>query len=118
VKAVEVAVREAAGLGARDIGKDLMRKAVEVNGGPLTDMEVEPAERQARSDLFAGAIGSYNNPHSHRNAALDDPDEGRRDHHAREPSPTDRRCARRSEAGYHESTPLMIGRVPRAGSSA
>jgi len=75
MKAVEVAVRDAADLSARDIGKDLMRKAFEVNGGPLTDMQVEPAERQARSDLFAGAIGSYKNPHSHRNVALDDPDE-------------------------------------------
>ena len=74
-KAVEVAVREAAGLKAADIGKDLMRKAFDVKNGPLTDLTVEPAERQARSDLFAGAIGSYKNPHSHRNVALDDPDE-------------------------------------------
>ncbi len=75
MKAVEVAVREAAGFAAADIGKDLMRKAFDVKGGPLTDLTVEPAERQARSDLFAGAIGSYKNPHSHRNVALDDPDE-------------------------------------------
>lgn len=75
MKAVEVVVREAAGLVPGDIGKDLMRKAFAVDGGPLTDMAVEPAERQARSDLFAGAIGSYKNPHSHRNVALDDPDE-------------------------------------------
>ncbi len=75
MKAVEVSVRDAAGLGAKDIGKDLMRKAFDVNAGPLTDMQAEPAERQARSDLFAGAMGSYKNPHSHRNVALDDPDE-------------------------------------------
>ena len=75
MKAVEVAVREAAGLLAADIGKDLMRKAFAVNSGALTDMTTAPAEQQARSDLFAGAIGSYKNPHSHRNVALDHPDE-------------------------------------------
>jgi uncharacterized protein (TIGR02391 family) len=75
MKAVEVAVRDAAGLTAKDIGKDLMRTAFDVKVGPLTDLQADPAERQARSDLFAGAIGSYKNPHSHRNVALDDPDE-------------------------------------------
>jgi uncharacterized protein (TIGR02391 family) len=75
MKAVEVAVREAAGLSLADIGKDLMRKAFDVKNGPLTDMTAEPAERQARSDLFAGAIGSYKNPHSHRDVRLDDPAE-------------------------------------------
>jgi hypothetical protein len=52
-----------------------MRKAFDVKIGPLTDHKAEPAEKQARSDLFAGAIGSYKNPHSHRNVDLDDPDE-------------------------------------------
>lgn len=75
MKAVEVAVREAAGFEARDIGTDLMRKAFNVDNGPLTDTTAEKSERQSRSDLFAGAIGSYKNPHSHRNVALDDPDE-------------------------------------------
>ena len=71
MKAVEVAVREAAGLTAGDIGKDLMRKAFHVETGRLTDITAEPGERQARSDLFAGAMDSYKNPHSHRNVALD-----------------------------------------------
>jgi len=74
MKAVEVAVREAAGLAA-DLGTDLIRKAFNVESGALTDASVGRAERQARSDLFAGAIGSYKNPHSHRYVDLEDPDE-------------------------------------------
>jgi uncharacterized protein (TIGR02391 family) len=75
MKAVEVAVRDAASLTAKDIGISLMRAAFAPDNGPLTDMSAEKAERQARGDLFAGAIGSYKNPHSHRNVNLDDPDE-------------------------------------------
>jgi len=75
MKAVEVAVRAAAGLTSKDIGTGLMRKAFEPDTGPLTDMNTEKAEREARSHLFTGAIGSYKNPHSHRYVALDDPDE-------------------------------------------
>jgi uncharacterized protein (TIGR02391 family) len=70
-KEVEVAVREAAGLGPSDIGVPLMRKAFAKDGGPLTDPDREGGERQAISDLFAGAIGSYKNPHSHREVELD-----------------------------------------------
>jgi uncharacterized protein (TIGR02391 family) len=75
MKSVEVAVREAARLAKGDIGVALMRKAFDVDNGPLTDVMAERAERQARSDLFAGAIGSYKNPHSHRDVNLDDPAE-------------------------------------------
>jgi uncharacterized protein (TIGR02391 family) len=75
MKAVEVAVREIAGLSAADLGVGLMRKAFHVDSGPLTDQSAEPGERQARSDLFAGAIGSYKNPQSHRDVDLDDPAE-------------------------------------------
>ena len=75
MKAVEVAVRDAAGLLPADIGTKLMRKAFDTENGPLTDKAAEQGERQARSDLFAGAIGSYKNPHSHRNVVLDDPEE-------------------------------------------
>jgi len=75
MKAVEVAVREASGLPAKEIGTNLMRSAFDSQTGPLTDAAAEKAEREARSALFAGVIGSYKNPHSHRNVALDDPDE-------------------------------------------
>jgi hypothetical protein len=62
-------------LTAKDIGTNLIRKAFDPEVGQLTDMSAEKAEREARSHLFTGAIGSYKNPHSHRNVALDDPDE-------------------------------------------
>lgn len=63
---VEIAVREAGGYTETDYGVDLMRKAFHVQNGSLTDPNQQQAERQARSDLFAGAIGSYKNPLSHR----------------------------------------------------
>ncbi len=75
MKAVEVAVRETAKLGPGDIGRDLMRTAFALEHGPLTDRSAERGEQQGLSDLFAGAIGTYKNAHSHRNVALDDPDE-------------------------------------------
>ena len=65
-KEVEVAVRKAGGYADTDWGVDLMRKAFG-NEGPLTDSERPPPEQQARAHLFAGAIGSYKNPGSHRN---------------------------------------------------
>ncbi|MCJ2133300.1 TIGR02391 family protein [Methylobacterium sp. J-026] len=75
MKAVEARTRAAASLPARDVGTHLMRRAFDASTGPLTDMAAEPAEREARANLFAGAIGSYKNPQSHRHVALDDPDE-------------------------------------------
>ena len=75
MKAVQVAVRDAAGLPAADIGVTLVRKAFHPQTGPLTDISSEMAEREALSNLFAGAIGSYKNPHSHRNVPVVDPAE-------------------------------------------
>jgi uncharacterized protein (TIGR02391 family) len=74
MKAVEVSVREASGLGDGVIGVKLMRAAF-AETGPLTDMGAEPGERVGRMELFAGAISSYKNPHSHRDVNLDDPAE-------------------------------------------
>ncbi len=52
-----------------------MRAAFAPEGGPLTDLSVEAGERVARMELFAGAIGSYKNSHSHRNVPLEDASE-------------------------------------------
>ena len=65
-KEVEIAVREAGEYAETDRGTDLMRTAFNVKTGNLTDLNQQQAERQAMSDLFAGAIGSYRNPLSHR----------------------------------------------------
>jgi uncharacterized protein (TIGR02391 family) len=70
-KEVEVRVREAGHFDAKDLGTALMRKAFHPTGGPLTDATAVVGEQQAIADLFAGAIGLYKNPHSHRNVPLD-----------------------------------------------
>jgi len=73
MKAVEVAVREAAGYGPEKIGVNLVQEAFSQGKGPLTDMAAPSAEQVARMNLFWGAIGSYKNPQSHRDVNLDDP---------------------------------------------
>ncbi|HEX4164436.1 MAG TPA: TIGR02391 family protein [Bryobacteraceae bacterium] len=75
MKGVEVAVREAAELGHGKIGTDLMQEAFAPEKGPLTDVKSEKGEQLARMRLFAGAIGSYKNPHSHRDVNLDESSE-------------------------------------------
>jgi uncharacterized protein (TIGR02391 family) len=77
MKAVEVAVRETGEMHDSLLGVKLMRAAFapSPNAGPLTDASAEGGEQVARMELFAGAIGSYKNPQSHRHVALDDPDE-------------------------------------------
>lgn len=74
-KQVEVAIRDAGGYDNAEIGVSLARKAFNTDNGPLTDTSVVIAERQALSDLFAGALGSYKNPHSHRNVTIADASE-------------------------------------------
>ena len=71
---VEIAVRDAGKFGPNDYGKDLMRDAFKpaekkdqsVTPGPLTDTQLPTAEQEAMANLFAGAIGLYKNPQSHR----------------------------------------------------
>ena len=72
-KAVEEAVRTAGGFGPTDIGVAIMRKAFDKINGPLSDQKQPEPEREALAHLFAGAIGSYKSPHSHRTVSITDP---------------------------------------------
>ena len=65
-KMVEVAVREASKLDDKDFGTNLMRKAFDKTSGVLSNFEDPESEREALAHLFAGAIGVYKNPQSHR----------------------------------------------------
>jgi len=70
-KEVEVRVRESGSFVDTDLGVALVRKAFDPSSGPLTDSGAPSSEREALAHLFAGAIGSYKNPHSHRNVPID-----------------------------------------------
>lgn len=70
-KELEVAIRRGGGFRAEDIGVDLARRAFKASAGPLADTTAPVAEQEALANLVAGAIGSYKNPHSHRNVALE-----------------------------------------------
>lgn len=72
MKAVEVEVRRVAGLANELLGVALMRKAFSPKDGVLRDPGAEGGEQQAIADLFAGTIGAYKNPASHRTVRFDD----------------------------------------------
>ncbi|MEU3432406.1 TIGR02391 family protein [Streptomyces sp. NPDC006863] len=72
MKAVEVEVRTAARLDSSVLGVDLMRQALRP-GGPLADQGAHGGEVVALMELFAGAIGAFKNPSSHRTVHFDDP---------------------------------------------
>lgn len=75
-KLVEVSVKHAAPeLDQKLYGVDLMRKAFHPETGPLTDKSEPIAEREALLSLFAGAIGRFKNPSSHRHIPMEDPAE-------------------------------------------
>lgn len=78
MRAVEIAVREAAGFPKGKHGIPMIREAFskkkDGSAGPLRDQNVPEAEADALMELFTGAIGSYKNPHSHRSVDIE-PDE-------------------------------------------
>jgi uncharacterized protein (TIGR02391 family) len=72
-KLVEVAVRVAAGLPPNLVGVKLMRQAFDPKSGPLTKSSMPLAEQDRMGDLFAGTIGVFKNPLSHRQVGNRDP---------------------------------------------
>jgi uncharacterized protein (TIGR02391 family) len=72
-KEVEIRVRTGASLPDEILGTDLMRRAFNPDSGELTDNSQHGGEKQALSDLFAGAIGLFKNPSSHRDVNWGDP---------------------------------------------
>ena len=72
MKAVEVAVQNSHNFQANLFGVKLMREAFNVDKGPLTDLALEVPEREALLALFAGAIGWFKNPQSHKNVGVSD----------------------------------------------
>src|SRR5262249_19663956 len=54
-----------------DIGAPLMRKAFDPKTGPLRDDTAIDLEKQAIAEMFAGLVGAYKTPRSHRHVVLD-----------------------------------------------
>lgn len=73
LKAVEIAVRDAAGYSNDDYGTDMIARAFNEEHGPLRDPNDQKAERIALRNLFIGTHGTYKNLHSHRKVEIDDP---------------------------------------------
>lgn len=71
---IEVRVRELAKLGPESYGTQMMRDAFHPEKGVLSTGDVA-AERQAIQALFAGTIGAFKNPASHRIVRFEDPTE-------------------------------------------
>lgn len=72
MKEVEVRVRDLAKAGGSELGVTLMRNSFKRDGGPLADTAADPGEQVATMELFAGAIGSFKNPASHRTVDYND----------------------------------------------
>lgn len=74
MREVEIRVRELAAAPDSLLGVALMKRAFSRQGpGPLVDAEAEAGEQEAAMFLFAGAIGLFKNPTSHRAVSYDDP---------------------------------------------
>lgn len=67
MRAVEIRTRELAGLDDSVLGVALMQEAWSPKGpGALVDPAADPGEQVALMQLFAGAVGTFKNPPSHR----------------------------------------------------
>ena len=75
MKEVEIRVRALAGADDSLLCVDLIHQAFKSDGGPLADSAAVRGERVATMNLFAGAIGAFKNPASHRTVDYADPTE-------------------------------------------
>ena len=71
-KAVESAVRKKSALSESDHSAMLMTKAFNPDNGLLTDMAAPKSRREARRDLFRGALGELRNPKAHGDPTITD----------------------------------------------
>ena len=71
MRSVEIAVRDACGVGDEAFGVNLMRDAFS-KGGALHDQTANRGGENGLKSLFEGAIGVYKNRHSHRDAPVED----------------------------------------------
>lgn len=75
MREVEIRVRELSKLDAALIGVALMRQAFNPKTGPLADPDLDEGEKVGTMELFAGSIGTFKNPPSHRQVNYADPTE-------------------------------------------
>ena len=75
MREVEIRVRELAKADNSLIGVKLMRQAFKPEGGRLAHPELDAGEQVGMMELFAGAIGTFKNPPSHRQVDYEDPTE-------------------------------------------
>lgn len=69
-KCIEVTIRKSAAYGNEKHGVNLIRQAFHPDTGPLTDMNLLYAEREAFSNYISGAFGLYRNPSVHRDVEM------------------------------------------------
>ncbi len=74
MREVEIRVRELSGADSSLLGVKLMRNSFG-EGGRLADPDLDSGERVGIMELFAGAIGTFKNPPSHRQVDYADPTE-------------------------------------------
>lgn len=74
-RAVEVEMRARVPSIETNSARDLVRKALRKDGGPLVHPEHDAGTQDAVADLFAGAMGYFRNAASHKRVVYDNPAE-------------------------------------------
>jgi uncharacterized protein (TIGR02391 family) len=74
MREVEIRLRELAQAPGSEVGVKLARRVLAPGPppGPLVDSSLDPGEQVATMELFAGALGVFKNPPSHRQVEFED----------------------------------------------